>query len=195
MKGTYAEFSGVEGLELATKSLENRQTGIRLLNVQTINGIMKATVFIPEGKEEFFIKRMDAYASETTKKGNPKNQDLIGSIENIKLAMVDSFWTDKLETLPTDTAINCEIWLRYEIKKTDFETWNSVEEEFHNICDELKITVDKGKRICASDEHSEGMVKQSSFPGRLQREDAATLLRRNSDGRRRRGGQGLQFPV
>ena len=147
MKGTYAEFSGVEGLELATKSLENRQAGIRLLNVQTINGVMKATVYIPEGKEEFFIKRMDAYASETTKKGNPKHQDLIGSIENIKLAMVDSFWTDELDALPTDTAINCEVWLRYEIKKTDSEPWNSVEEEFHNICDELTITVDKGKRI------------------------------------------------
>ena len=147
MKGTYAEFSGVEGLELATKSLENRQSGIRLLNVQTINGIMKATVYIPEGKEEFFIKRMDAYASETTKKGNPKNQDLVGSIENIKLAMVDSFWTDKLEALPTDTAINCEIWLRYDIKKTDSEPWKSVEEEFYDICDGLKITVDRKKRI------------------------------------------------
>ena len=147
MKGTYAEFSGVAGLELATKSLENRQAGIRLLNVQTINGVMKATVYIPEGKEDFFIKRMDAYASETTKSGKPKNQDLIGSIENIKLALVDSFWTDKLETLPTDIAINCEIWLRYEVKKTDSEPWNSVEEEFHNICDEIGVSVDKNKRI------------------------------------------------
>lgn len=147
MKGTYAEFSGVPGLELATKSLENRQSGIRLLNVQTVNGVMKATVYIPEGKEEFFIKRMDAYASETTKKGNPKNQDLIGSIENIKLALVDSFWTDKLDALPEDIAINCELWLRYEIKKTDTEPWNSVEEEFHNICDELGVVVDKNKRI------------------------------------------------
>lgn len=147
MKGTYAEFSGVANLELATKSLENRQAGIRLLNVQTIDGIMKATVYIPKGKEGFFIKRMDAYASETTKSGKPKNQDLIGSIENIKLAMVDSFWTDKLDALPTDTAVNCEIWLRYEINKTNSEPWNSVEEEFHNICDELGVGVDKSKRI------------------------------------------------
>lgn len=147
MKGTYAEFSGVEGLELATKSLENRQKGIRLLNVQTINGVMKATVYIPEGKEEFFIDRMDAYASETTKYGKPKHQDLVGSIENIKLALVDSFWTDRLEELPTETAINCEIWLRYELKKADSEPWNLVEDEFHNICDELGIAVDKEKRI------------------------------------------------
>ena len=113
MKGTYIEFSGVEGLELATKSLENRQAGIRLLNVQTINGVMKATVYIPAGKEQFFIKRIDAYASETTRKGKQKNQDLIGSIENIKLALVDSFWTDKLEALPKTTAINCPNFFRF----------------------------------------------------------------------------------
>lgn len=147
MKGTYAEFSGAQGMELATRSLENRQKGIRLLNVQTINGVMKATVFIPEGKEEFFFKRMDAYASETTRSGKPKNQDLIGSIENIKLAMVDSFWTDKLDTLPDATAINCEIWLRYELKKKDVDPWNEIENEFHDICDELGIAVDKRKRI------------------------------------------------
>lgn len=147
MKGTYIEFSGVEGLELATKSLENRQAGIRLLNVQTINGVMKATVYIPAGKEQFFIKRIDAYASETTRKGKQKNQDLIGSIENIKLALVDSFWTDKLEALPKTTAINCEVWLRYEINKNDTEPWNRVEKEFHTICDELRIDVDKNKRL------------------------------------------------
>lgn len=147
LKGTYAEFSGVQGMELATKSLENRTSGIRLLNVQTVNGVMKATVYIPDGKEDFFVKRMNAYASETTKSGNPKHQDLIGSIESIKLALVDSFWTDRLEALPNDIAISCEIWLRYEIKRTDTEPWNSVEEEFHNTCDELGIDVDKNKRI------------------------------------------------
>lgn len=147
MKGTYAEFSGVQGLELATKSLENRQTGIRLLNVQTIDGVTKATVYIPEGKEQFFLKRMEEYATEKTKTGKPKHQDLIGSIEHIKLALLESFWTDKQEALPNDTAINCEIWLRYEIQKKDPEPWNKVEEEFHRICDELGISVDKHKRI------------------------------------------------
>lgn len=147
MKGTYAEFSGVQGLELATKSLENRQAGIRLLNVQLIDGVTKATVYIPHGKENFFRKRIDAYATEVTKSGNPKNQELIGSIENIKLALVESFWTDKLEKLPADAAIACEVWLRYEINKTDIEPWNSVENEFHVICRELGITADENKRI------------------------------------------------
>lgn len=75
-KGMYTEFSGLQNFELATKSLENRKNGIRLLNVQTTpDEIMKATVFIPEGKENFFLKRIDAYATEEIKSGKRKNQD------------------------------------------------------------------------------------------------------------------------
>lgn len=57
--GMYLEFSGEENYELATKSLENRQQGVRLLNVRTEDGIVKATVYVPEGKEEFFLKRIN----------------------------------------------------------------------------------------------------------------------------------------
>ena len=147
MKGTYAEFSGVQNFELATKSLENRQTGIRLLNVKKENGYTKATVFIPEGKEDFFRKRIEAYASEKTKKGKPKNSDLIGSIEDIRLAMLESFWTDKPDAIPDSIAINCEIWLRYDVKKTEGEIWRKVEDEFHQTCDEIGVEVDRNKRI------------------------------------------------
>lgn len=147
MKGTYAEFSGADGFELATKSLENRPSGIRLLNIRNDNGVIKATVYIPEGKEDFFRKRIEAYSSEKTKKGLPKNNDLVGSIESVKLALLDSFWTDQQGTIPEDCPVNCEVWLRYEIKRSDAEPWVSVENEFHNVCDQLQITVDKDKRI------------------------------------------------
>lgn len=148
MKGTYAEFTSMENYELVTRSLENRQAGIRLLNVQNVNGCMKATVYIPEGKEDFFRKRIAQYANEKNKKtGNPRHADLIGSIEDIELAMLESFWTDKQDSIPTDSAVNCEIWLRYEIKKKETEDWKSIEEAFHNICHELRIHVDEGKRI------------------------------------------------
>lgn len=144
-KGTYAEFSGVPYFELATKSLENRPSGIRLLNVKESDNCTRATVFIPEGKEEFFRKRIQAYASETTAKGLPKNNDLVGSIENVKLADVESFWTDKPETFPDISPIKCEIWLRYDKNKK--KPWQEIEEEFHNICDENHIAVNKNIRL------------------------------------------------
>ena len=78
MKGMYAEFTSMQNFELITKSLENRPAGIRLLNVQkTEDGFTKATIYIPEGKEDFFRKRIAQYATEKTKNGNPVNDLLI----------------------------------------------------------------------------------------------------------------------
>lgn len=92
MRGMYAEFSSMQNFELVTKSLEYRPSGIRLLNVKTTeDGFTKATVYIPEGKEEYFSKKIQQYADEKTSKGEPKNSSLIGSIEDIKLAMLESF--------------------------------------------------------------------------------------------------------
>lgn len=145
--GKYAEFSGQKGYDLSTKSLENRTSGIRLLNVKTVNECTKATVYIPEGKEDFFRKRIMAYANEETKKGKAKHAELINSIEKIKLAGLESFWTDKTEKIPTRIPRKCEIWLRYEFDKAESEAWKSTEDEFHRICDMLNIVVNKSQRL------------------------------------------------
>ena len=48
-EGTYLEFSSAKGHDLAIKSLENRKSGIRLLNVHEDeeNYIVRATLYIP----------------------------------------------------------------------------------------------------------------------------------------------------
>ncbi len=58
-EGTYLEFASAEGHDLAIKNLENRKSGIRLLNVHVDEekDIIKATVYIPAGKENFFLKK------------------------------------------------------------------------------------------------------------------------------------------
>lgn len=148
--GMYLEFSGEANYELATKSLENRQQGVRLLNVRTENGVVKATVYVPEGKENFFLKRINAYETETVASGNPKHNDLIGSIENIKLAMLEAFWTDVPEELPTAQKIRCEVWLRYDIKTRgkiiDTTPWDTVDKRVMEICSENGIEIEE-KRI------------------------------------------------
>ena len=57
-EGVYLEFSGASEHDLAIKSLENRTQGIRLLNVHedTDSNTVKATVYIPAGKENYFLK-------------------------------------------------------------------------------------------------------------------------------------------
>lgn len=78
-ESVYLEFSSASKHDLAIKSLENRTQGIRLLNVKSDEETetIRATVYIPAGKESYFIKKIEAYASEVTEKGIPKNNDLI----------------------------------------------------------------------------------------------------------------------
>lgn len=72
--GVYLEFSSAEKHDLAFQRLENRKQGIRLLNVKKdlISETVKATVYIPAGKESYFIKKVESYATESTKKVIPK---------------------------------------------------------------------------------------------------------------------------
>jgi len=71
---------------------------------------MQATVFVPEGKLEHFLKKIAAYRDENTKprrpaaaRPRPKNQDLVESISNIKLAALEALWTEEMLRFPDGT--------------------------------------------------------------------------------------------
>ena len=72
-----------------------------------------ATVFIPSGKENHFLKKITEYASEETINGNPKNAAFVQSVEDMRLAVLQSFWRDDVGLMPRGaTAVWCEVWLR-----------------------------------------------------------------------------------
>lgn len=146
--GTYLEFIGQENHDLVVKSLEDVRAGIRLLNVKTDDRdkTIHATVYIPAGKESHFLKKVEAYATEQTKNGQPKNKDMINSIENIRLAVLETFWIGKKDDLPGPLPTWCEVWLRTE---DNIEEANS---KFTELCEEQKIAFD---------------TKTISFPERL----------------------------
>ncbi len=137
-EGVYLEFSGQHSHDLVVKSLENIQAGIRLLNVRKDDDIIKATVYVPDGKESQFIKRLEQYVSEVTHKGEPRHKDLINSIENVKLAFLDSFWVGNKEDVPTETPVWCEIWLRVE-----GDQYDEIETLFVATCNEIGIPCDE----------------------------------------------------
>jgi len=57
--GVYLQLKGKAGYDLLTKSLEDTRQGVRLHNVQTDEaGIICATVFIPNKKQDYFIKKI-----------------------------------------------------------------------------------------------------------------------------------------
>ncbi|MFR8745526.1 hypothetical protein [Gemmiger formicilis] len=116
-EGIYLEFSGAAGYDLCTKSLENYSSGIRLLNVREENGTVKATVYVPENKAGYFIEKVQAYAESLDgieENKNPKNNDLVRSIEDVKVALLEAFWVGKTQDMPSAVPIWCEVWLRYE---------------------------------------------------------------------------------
>lgn len=119
--GVYLEFLSDPDAELLTKSLEDmRSKEIRLLNVRKEKNssdqlVTYATVYVSNKKQKHFVKKLEDYINEDTVKGNPKNQDLVTSISDIRSALlVDSFWTDQSAPKPGEEKEWIEIWLRSE---------------------------------------------------------------------------------
>ncbi|MGB3466674.1 MAG: S8 family peptidase [Cyclobacteriaceae bacterium] len=116
--GTYLEFRSQTGSDLITKSLEDIRQGVRLLNIRQVgngeNIQTMATVYIPDGKESHFIKKLQAYqdSSKDSKSGKPRNNDLVNSIQDIRLAFLEALWTDPLNFIPIHSPDWCEVWLR-----------------------------------------------------------------------------------
>ncbi len=113
-EGVYLEFKSQKGFELPSHLLENRQQKIRFLSQRT-EGEDKdqttiSTVYVPINKNQYFIKKIEEYARIDTKKGNPKNQNLVESIQSIKLALVKTLWQDEAP-IPTESKDWCEVWL------------------------------------------------------------------------------------
>lgn len=119
--GSYITFVSFPELELAIKSLESHRSGtqpelVAVQKVQTPDGLVRnATVFIPEGKKEFFLKKLADYVKAIdVGEGDPRNAVLIEGIASIRRATIRELWTDPIDEFPTDPAqlVWWEIWLR-----------------------------------------------------------------------------------
>lgn len=141
--GIYLEFRSALDYDLITKSLENLTQHIRLLNIHTCmeNGqkITKATVFIPKEKFCTFIKKVEDYLNKDTRYGQPVNAKLVNSIEDIKIAVLESFWCDDLSLMPQNNQIKwCEVWLRSNDESEQ-------EQNFYELCSTLDIEYRKNE--------------------------------------------------
>lgn len=142
-EGIYLEFSSAPDCDMATKSLEDKTHGIRMLNIQTDEktNTIKATVYIPEGQQSVFLKKVNDYAERKTKSGKPKNGELMNSIDDIRIAVVESFWTGKPSDIPSETPCWCEIWLRYD----NDDNYDLIHNAFDKCCSMLNIEVNNKK--------------------------------------------------
>ena len=161
--GLYLEFKSHADADLITKSLENIRSGIRLLNVkgsdESGGKVVTATVYVPAGKENYFLNKIQQYATDDTASGKPKNAKLVNSIEDIQLAVLESFWQDPIEYMPGTTEMWCEVWLRTGKNPEDSDiSINS----FISSCQELEIQYQEQESYLSFPERSVILVKATN---------------------------------
>jgi len=120
--GLYVQFESQPGFELKLESLESKREGIEVVAVHAplqapSDAIMaapqRATVFVPEGATGHFLRRFEEYVERTTPTGARRNKRLVESIAKLRLATLESLWTDETEAYPrANEVIWWEVWLR-----------------------------------------------------------------------------------
>jgi len=113
--GITIEFESFPEIKDAFDDLSFGRTGIELLNLRQIGLSTFATVFIPEGELQYFIKKIDAYRLYgKDKNGKPRdNQKLVDTIKEIRTASLRALWTDDENCFPAESepALWWEAWL------------------------------------------------------------------------------------
>lgn len=113
VNGIYLSFESQSGYQLKFDSLDFQRSGIELCSVKEEGERTIATVFVPDGKLGYFLKKIEQYRDIETDEGKPRNKELVESIEHIKVAALQALWTDPMGLFPeAGVSIWWEVWVR-----------------------------------------------------------------------------------
>ena len=119
--GFYLEFDLPRAQQPLLDKLEDRRGAahIELLSVRPAvedpDRLISATVFVPEAKRDLYLRKVEDFRTADTRKGRPRNEPLVASIETAKLAQVRSLYTDEPALFPPDDQDTWwEVWVRAE---------------------------------------------------------------------------------
>jgi Subtilase family len=115
--GFYLEFQILADKANAFQQLGDRRKNIELVAVKKIpeqEGMVSATVFVPEIAADYFLNKVRKYRNENDKKsGKPKNERLVSRIESVHVGKVTSLFTDDPSLFPANGLdVWWEVWLR-----------------------------------------------------------------------------------
>ena len=138
-QGVQITFDSFSGVELAVESLADVRAGIELLCVKHDNNKVIASVFVPEGKLDKLVGKIEAYMEhKTNKNGKPMdNRKLVDAIQSLKVSAIESLWTDSEELFPKDP--DQELW--WEVWLPVFDDRSAVLSDFKLIAEELGLRV------------------------------------------------------
>ena len=146
-KGIHLEFIGHQGFEFNTAGLESLRKDIRLANIHTDQSddgktTTRATIFIPDEAQTYFIEKINEYKYENTEKGRPKHNKLFNNLEHIELALFNAFWFgEKEEDIPKKHSKWCELWVQIPYK----DNLHEVEPSLENVCKQIGIDIGEGE--------------------------------------------------
>lgn len=113
--GLRVQFESFDDIKLAFESLANKPKGIELLNYKEEGEKGFATVFVPDGKLDYFERVITEYLDD--RKGSTgrslDHKALVNTIQSIHVAQLEALWTDAPAFFPTDEneIIWWEAWL------------------------------------------------------------------------------------
>ena len=114
--GFYLQIEFLVGEKALIDQLGNRQKQIEVVAVREPTGenpSLTATVFVPATAEAYYQEKVEAYRTEVTRTGRPKNEPLVTRMETVRLATARSLFTDHDDLFPTDdVTVWWEVWLR-----------------------------------------------------------------------------------
>ncbi len=117
-EGMLVTFESWPGFELELKSLDPLRGNTPELLAVHDRGVDEdrvqfATVYVPGGGLGYFLQRLDQYATQDTRTGNPKNANMVERVAAVRLATIREIWTDDRESFPEPHAVTWwEVWLR-----------------------------------------------------------------------------------
>lgn len=114
--GLYLQLTSVPECRLPLETLDSaRDYRLQSLHDDS-EGREVAVIFIPDSRRLSLAKKLDEYLNpekDNARSQKPRNQRLVDSISDIRLANIKSFWTDPPGEFPQDANAQCwwEVWL------------------------------------------------------------------------------------
>jgi hypothetical protein len=102
-------------------SLEDARGRVELLTVvDTDPGLARATVYVPDGSLGVLERKIAAFTP--TVEGGQRNVPLVSSLESIRRAVAESFWTDPCFAFPISNEPEWwEVWIRGSVSPDRFK--------------------------------------------------------------------------
>lgn len=83
---------------------------IQLRHEREVDGKKFFLVYVPSGEQKNVLKKLTDYKN-SLEAEKPNQQAFVESIENLRTAVVESFWTGDAAQIPGNNKVWCEVWL------------------------------------------------------------------------------------